>query len=147
MPVEDDLEADAMGFFDEVAAFIRRVEEIKGKLFVHCIVGCSRAPTFIIAWLMKVKRVALYDAYLFVRARRVLTQPNSSFMYQLTLYELAMGKGSSVKNKSEFQNYAFTRLKLNEVVYSRRSRGVFLTTLDLYRKPVKPAKIVLNFGF
>ena len=58
-----------------------------------------------------------------------------------------MGKGSSVKNKSEFQNYAFTRLKLNEVVYSRRSRGVFLTTLDLYRKPVKPAKIVLNFGF
>ena len=110
-------------------------------------VGCSRAPTFVIAWLVKVKRIPLYDAYKYIQARRILTSPNISFMYQLTLYELALGKGSSVKNKNEFQNYSFTKLKLNEVIYSRNSKGIFLTTLQLYRKPpIKPTKII-HAGF
>lgn len=107
--------------------------------------GISRAPTMVIAWLVRWKNIPLFDAYSFVRKRRSVVDPNPGFMLQLALYELELGKGSSVKHREEWNSYAFNMMKVDEdnVMYTRRYQGVFFTTLRLYRKQ-KHAENVLT---
>jgi len=105
------------------------------QLFVHCVSGVSRAPTMVIAWLIKCKKLALWDAFQYVSARRSLVFPNFEFRYQLTLYEIDQGFGSSVKQREEFACYEFHTLQVKTLVFRRRVKGLLSTTLDLYRKP------------
>lgn len=133
--ISDDTDTDAKKHFDQVAEYIKRVEDCKGKLFVHCVSGVSRAPTMVMAWMLKCKKMALWDAFQYVRARRSLVYPNIGFRYQLTLYEIDIGYGSSVKQRPDFACYEFHNLQVRTLIFRRRPKGLLTTTLDLYRKP------------
>lgn len=135
IPIDDSETVDCSKYFDQVADFIKRVEDVKGKLFVHCVSGVSRAPTMVMAWLIRKKQITLWDAYNYVMARRSLVYPNNNFRYQLALYEMKLGFGSSVKNKNEFASYEFNLLKVRTLIFLRRSKGLLETTLMLYHKP------------
>ena len=88
IPIEDEMNADAGEHFDDAVRFIQRVEQAKGKLYVHCIVGASRAPTMVMAYLIRSKNISLWDAFSFIQARRVLAFPNPHFLFQLAEYEV-----------------------------------------------------------
>ena len=60
IPVKDSVEAKLDIFFDEAREFFDRVERCKGKVFVHCMAGVSRAPTIVMSYLVSVKRISLY---------------------------------------------------------------------------------------
>lgn len=42
----------------------------------------------VIAWLVKKKKLSLWDAYRYVKARRRIVNPNNNFLFQLTQYEV-----------------------------------------------------------
>jgi dual specificity MAP kinase phosphatase len=60
-----------------------------GRVFMHCQVGTSRSASLAIAYVMYRCGLSLLDAYLLVRARRLLLviQPNLLFVYNLLEYE------------------------------------------------------------
>jgi hypothetical protein len=59
-----------------------------GGVLVNCAVGLSRSPAFVIAYLMKTKKMSLNEAYQTVKRARPKINPNSSFMRQLQEYEV-----------------------------------------------------------
>lgn len=59
----------------------------QGAVLVNCAVGLSRSPSFVIAYLMKTKKMSLNEAYHMVKRARPKINPNSSFMQQLQEYE------------------------------------------------------------
>ncbi|WFD29971.1 hypothetical protein MSPP1_000985 [Malassezia sp. CBS 17886] len=71
------------------AAWIDRARTAGGRVLVHCRVGVSRSATIVIAYLMAHLDLALVDAYLLVRSRRlnVLIQPNLLFVWELRGWE------------------------------------------------------------
>ena len=58
---------------------------MKGSVLVHCIAGFSRAPTIVIAYMMKRMKWDIDRAYKYVQERRVIA-PNSGFLKQLIQY-------------------------------------------------------------
>ncbi len=88
VPIDDDVSVDVGAHFDDVVRFLQRVEQCKGKVLVHCVAGASRAPSMVLAYLVRSKNITLWDAFCFVRARRTSVLPNPHFMYQLAVYEV-----------------------------------------------------------
>ncbi|CAJ0596804.1 unnamed protein product [Cylicocyclus nassatus] len=54
-----------------------------GKVLVHCNAGVSRAPTFVISYLMLQYNLSLHDAIATVRNVRPKVRPNDGFLKQL----------------------------------------------------------------
>jgi len=81
--IDDNYEQNIIDFFEETYLYIER----SFKVYVHCGSGVSRAPSFVIAYLMK-KNSWNYDtAFNFVEKKRQVINPNPSFVSQLKLYE------------------------------------------------------------
>lgn len=59
----------------------------RGAVLVNCLVGISRSPSFVIAYLMKTQHMSLHDAYAMVKRARPKIGPNDSFIEQLIEYE------------------------------------------------------------
>lgn len=55
----------------------------KNNCLVHCFMGISRSPSFVIAFLMKYYNLRLNDAYSLVKSKRDIVFPNSGFWKQL----------------------------------------------------------------
>jgi len=73
--------------FDSVIALIEDALK-QGAVLVNCAVGLSRSPAFVIAYLMKTKKMSLNMAYQTVKRARPKINPNGSFMRQLQEYEV-----------------------------------------------------------
>jgi protein-tyrosine phosphatase len=58
-----------------------------GAVLVNCLVGISRSPSFVMAYLMKTQKKSLHDAYMIVKRARPKIGPNDSFIAQLIEYE------------------------------------------------------------
>lgn len=58
-----------------------------GKILVHCEAGISRSPTICMAYLMKMRKFRLEEAFDYIKQRRSLISPNFGFMGQLLQYE------------------------------------------------------------
>jgi protein-tyrosine phosphatase len=72
--------------FDSVISLIE--DGMKhGAVLVNCVVGLSRSPAFVIAYLMKTQNMSLKEAYNEVRRARPKINPNSSFIRQLEEYQ------------------------------------------------------------
>ena len=59
LSVKDNEKADIGAKFEKGVEFLRRVEKNKGKAYVHCSAGSSRAPSIVIAFLICAKKVTL----------------------------------------------------------------------------------------
>ena len=55
---------------------------------MHCVAGKSRAPTFILAYLIGVEKIKLKDGLSLLREYVPEVEPNESFMQQLQEYDL-----------------------------------------------------------
>ena len=131
--LRDSLEANAAEYFPQALEFFRRVEKKRGKMYVHCEAGASRAPTFVVAFLMVERGVCLNDALAYVQSRRPLMQINEHFLFQLAQLELSLGLGSSVTNHREFTFYEFNMMRA-DIEEQRDAKGLLSTTLSLYRE-------------
>ncbi|XP_033732620.1 dual specificity protein phosphatase 12-like [Pecten maximus] len=105
-----DLEfTDLLNYFEECIKFID--EGIRyGSVLVHCLAGCSRSATMVIAYLMKKKQMGYGEALGFVRQRRSIVHPNEGFKDQLLLYE-EMGNTIDTTNE-RFRRYRLKKLAL-----------------------------------
>ncbi|XP_053167446.1 dual specificity protein phosphatase 5 [Hemicordylus capensis] len=87
IPVEDNHTADISSHFQEAIEFIDCTRRAGGKILVHCEAGISRSPTICIAYLMKMRKFRLEEAFDYIKQRRSLISPNFGFMGQLLQYE------------------------------------------------------------
>ncbi|VDK36097.1 unnamed protein product [Taenia asiatica] len=79
----DDMQADLMPAITACCSFIReRVLPSHGRLFIHCNMGISRAPSVLIGCLIKLYRMPFDVAYRTVDNARSIS-PNLNFKMQL----------------------------------------------------------------
>jgi dual specificity phosphatase 12 len=76
----DDVETAPIGdYFAGCISFIRDALGGGGAVFVHCLMGISRSPTMVAAFLMKTQGLNAEKALEFIRARRPIIDPNQGF--------------------------------------------------------------------
>ncbi|KAJ1434656.1 protein-tyrosine phosphatase-like protein [Ochromonadaceae sp. CCMP2298] len=88
VPIKDNENEDISEHWPTIINFIGRVEKAKGRVFVHCTVGSSRAPSAVLAYLVYNKGVPLIDAFRYVRTLRPVTLPNHRFLLELAKLEV-----------------------------------------------------------
>lgn len=71
--------------FEQTNAFIERFRD-RGVL-VHCAMGASRSPSFILAWMLKHLKRPLASGLDGIRRLRPFVAPNEGFLGQLREYE------------------------------------------------------------
>lgn len=73
---------DLTPYFEEVFKFI---DEGKNT-FIHCLQGKSRSASYVLAYLMRKKKISFEDAFSFVSQKRNI-QPNPGFINQLKQFK------------------------------------------------------------
>lgn len=109
--IADSETADAYSKFPIALKFMKRVYDSKGCLFVHCTAGASRAPTFVIAYLISQMGITLLDAFQYLLTIRPLMTPNPHFLFHLAKLEIDQGEGCSVLKSLVWQFFEFNRLR------------------------------------
>ncbi|XP_062598658.1 dual specificity protein phosphatase 12-like [Saccostrea cucullata] len=83
-----DLEfTDLLSHFEECFEFIDDALDNRGGVLVHCMMGCSRSATIVIAYLMNKKKLSYSEALELVKSMRPMVSPNDGFVSQLLLFE------------------------------------------------------------
>jgi len=95
LDVRDEPEFKIIKYFDKSNEFINKVRTEGGSILVHCKMGLSRSPTFIIAFLIKYYGFTVDSAINFLKRKRPYVNINHGFIEQLHQYE------NSFKKKSE----------------------------------------------
>lgn len=67
------------------------IEKAKGGTLVHCQMGVSRSATIVISYVMKKKKMCLWEAFGYVENIRSVIHPNAGFIKQLKNYEAYIG--------------------------------------------------------
>lgn len=94
----EDVPTARLGFyFDRCADKIHQVHKNGGKVLVHCVAGISRSASICIAYLMKYQSMTLEEAYLHVKHKRQVINPNIGFWRQLIDYERRLLRRNTVK--------------------------------------------------
>lgn len=70
--------------------FIRQALNSGGNILVHSVNGRSRAPTFILAYMIESEKHKLKDGLAMVRRFVPEVEPNEGFMQQLAEYDLEL---------------------------------------------------------
>jgi protein-tyrosine phosphatase len=131
VPIKDSESTDAYEKFEQVIGFFKRVKEKRGKIYVHCTAGASRAPTMVIAFLIVVLNVKLVDAYNYIMARRPLVMINDHFLAQLAKLEYEQGWGTSVFWNDEWRIYEYNMMR-SDLVDKCKADGIFKTVMRIY---------------
>ncbi|KAG9131214.1 hypothetical protein Leryth_006072 [Lithospermum erythrorhizon] len=77
--ISDDEDASIGGLFEEACDFINHVENLGGKILVHCFEGKSRSATVVLAYLMLRKNFTLLEAWNTLKRVHRRAQPNDGF--------------------------------------------------------------------
>ncbi|CAL9030699.1 unnamed protein product [Prunus brigantina] len=75
----DNDDSNISSIFDEAVSFIDHVEQIGGKVLVHCFEGRSRSATLVLAYLMLRKNRTLLEAWNSLKQVHRRAQPNDGF--------------------------------------------------------------------
>ena len=87
LKVRDESDFEIFEYFEKANTFINKVRAKGGIILIHCKLGISRSPSFVLAYLMKYYNFSLQTALKFVRKRRPQINPNEGFMNHLDKYE------------------------------------------------------------
>ena len=81
--ISDFYKENIIKYFGECLNFIKGDD----KVLVHCAAGSSRSATFVIAYIMRNKKMSFKEALEFVKSKRSVISPNPGFKDQLQLFE------------------------------------------------------------
>lgn len=109
----------------ECVDYISEAVQTKQSVLVHCQVGASRSATVVIAYVMRLNKWPLDQAYQFVKSHRFIINPNNGFRFQLRLYEKMACRLNPCN--CEFRLYV-----LNMVAFRGNYAERFLTQLENY---------------
>ncbi|CAG8442030.1 2636_t:CDS:2 [Funneliformis mosseae] len=88
IPIRDFGSQNIIVHFENTHKFIHSaLQEDKGNILIHCQAGISRAPTVMIAYIMKTRKMTFEAVLEFVISKRPIICPNLGFRQQLKLYE------------------------------------------------------------
>jgi len=88
--IHDDPNEDAKKYFRTTNRFINECLNEGGKVLVQSVEGRSRAPAFILAYMINRDRVKLKDCLNAMRMYVPEAEPNTGFMAQLAQYDLEL---------------------------------------------------------
>ncbi|EPS42806.1 hypothetical protein H072_3225 [Dactylellina haptotyla CBS 200.50] len=112
LPLSDEVSSSIRSVSDRANEIIKDVSERPGRIiFVHCSAAVSRSPTVIVAYLMRHRRMTLYDALAQVIQARPSVCPNAGFLGQL--------------RELEQEIFLTQTLALEELPRKKRDRLVF----------------------
>lgn len=95
---EDSEYYDLSTVFDECFEYIHEHRTQGRNVFVHCVVGKSRSPAIVVAYLMKTLYMSFEEALGDVQKKRKMAKPNKGFITQLISY------GNKLKEKHAGDN-------------------------------------------
>ena len=81
------------------------------RVFIHCSAGVSRAAMIAIAYVMYSEQMKLLDAYTYVKNKRHIIDPNSTFLFHLALLELQTLGCTSVHKHPKWRFNEYDQLK------------------------------------
>lgn len=84
--INDDYSAVIRPYFEEAHEFINKAINSGENILIHCYAGISRSATIVISYIMKKYKMTNDDAYIFVRNKRNIVEPNFVFCYSLENY-------------------------------------------------------------
>uniref|UniRef100_A0A670ZT32 Dual specificity protein phosphatase n=1 Tax=Pseudonaja textilis TaxID=8673 RepID=A0A670ZT32_PSETE len=87
---EDDVDFDLTVYFHPASEYIHQaLKAPKGKILVHCVLGKSRSPALVLAYLMIYQNLSLADALEMLLQHRAIS-PNRGFLKQLQDLDLEL---------------------------------------------------------
>ncbi|BFZ07246.1 hypothetical protein BsWGS_10285 [Bradybaena similaris] len=95
IPASDSAQQNLKQYFEEAIEYIDDARQNNAKVLIHCHAGVSRSATITIAYLLKHTKLAMADAYKFVKGKRAIISPNFNFMGQLLEFEQDLNDGIS----------------------------------------------------
>ena len=82
--IDDAIDEDILSWLKEAFEFI---DSSVNNIYIHCVMGISRSPSIVIAYLMYKNKMSYEEAYDFVKNKRNVINPNSGFQEQLKKFE------------------------------------------------------------
>ncbi len=79
----DHKNVNAKSHFTYMAECIEQYRRQNKKIFVHCVMGISRSATTLIHYFNRFRKMNIVDAYIHVRSKRNVINPNDGFLRQL----------------------------------------------------------------
>ena len=107
--ISDFYKENIIKYFGECLNFIKGDD----KVLVHCAAGSSRSATFVIAYIMRNKKMSFKEALEFVKNKRSVISPNPGFKDQLQLFEKVL-----IENKYDIDKIKFDEIKLEQKNYN-----------------------------
>ena len=114
IPIRDEYEEDLGVHFDKIISWLKNVQDKKGKVYIHCSAGASRAPASAMAFLISERKIPLADAFNYIQARRPLVNVNKHFLFQLAELEVKLLGGSSVSQHQNWEFYEYNILRAED---------------------------------
>ena len=96
LPLYDSEDEKIVNVMPRAIDFVKRVEQLKGRVLIHCVSGVSRSVTICVLYLVMHHKLPLRDAYNYVYSCRPFIAPNDGFKLQMAEAEIAALKYSSV---------------------------------------------------
>ncbi|VDM37130.1 unnamed protein product [Toxocara canis] len=97
IPIEDDERTDLSPYWQLVFQTIDEQKRLGGKVLIFCGMGISRSASFVVAYLMCIEKMSLYDAYKHVQRVRNIICPNVGFFKQMIELEGKLYNKTTVK--------------------------------------------------
>lgn len=82
-PIYDSPYTNISKYFCTAIQFIIESQKKGKNILIHCAAGISRSTSFVIAYLIIVKKMTYTQAYLYVKNKRNIINPNEGFQKQL----------------------------------------------------------------
>ncbi|KAK7089373.1 hypothetical protein V1264_025065 [Littorina saxatilis] len=97
IPASDSAQQNLKQYFEEALEFIDDARQNNASVLIHCHAGVSRSATITIAYILKHTKMAMSDAYKFVKGKRSIISPNFNFLGQLLEFEQDLNDGNSLR--------------------------------------------------
>ncbi|KAL8583539.1 hypothetical protein ACOMHN_054855 [Nucella lapillus] len=97
IPASDSAQQNLKQYFEEAIEYIDEARQNGANVLIHCHAGVSRSATITIAYILKHTKLAMSEAYKYVKGKRTIISPNFNFLGQLLEFEQDLNKGNSLR--------------------------------------------------